>query len=81
MPRIDLTYLNSSGENVDLEFIGLLGPSPLHLHPNLTLLFLAKKTSQPRKQPSCQACGPRVLWQSTVHLLREAIWQEHHLQL
>ena len=40
--RVYSTYLNSSKENVDLEFIKLLGPSSLHLHPNLTLLFLAK---------------------------------------
>jgi len=41
-PRVYSTYLNSSRESVDLEFIKLLGPSSLHLHPNPTLLFLVK---------------------------------------
>jgi len=87
-PRVYSTYLSSSGKLVDLEFIKLLGPSPLHLNPNPTLLFL---------QMTLRRAYSSSLWpqsvtvrQFIVRLLREAlhrcsmgllVWQEHRLRL
>jgi len=66
MPRVYSTYLNSSGENVDLEFIKLLGPSSLHLHPNPTLLFLAKNPADSENSLLVKLVAPEC-YSETVH--------------
>jgi len=65
-PRVYSTYLNSSRENVDLEFIKLLGPSSLHLHPNPTLLFLAKNPADSESSLLVKLVAPECCGE-TVH--------------
>ncbi len=66
MPRVYLTYLNSSGINVDVEFIKLLGPSSLHLHPNPILLFLAKNPADSESSLLIKLVAPEC-YGETVH--------------
>ncbi len=57
-PRVYSTYLNSSGENIDLEFIKLLGPSSLRFHRNPALLFLAKNPTNPASRLLVKLVAP-----------------------
>ena len=67
-PRVYSTYLDSSRKSVDLEFIQLLGPSSLPLHPNPTLLFLAKTPADSKSSLLVKLVAPEC-YSETVHRL------------
>src|SRR5258706_5821648 len=71
MPRVYLTYLNSSGINVDVEFIKLLGPSSLHLHPNPILLFLAKNPADSESSLLIKLVAPECYNETVHHMLAD----------
>lgn len=67
-PRVYSTYLDSSGVNVDLEFIELLEPSSLHRNPNPTLLFLAKNPADSESSLLVKLVTPEC-YGETVHCM------------